>query len=258
MRNYLHAFEQGGIDGLKPTPPPGRPPTLTWTKAKWEDLLAQSPCDFEKLGSGSRNWTQKLLCLYLKKYHDLTISQSVLSRHLKTVKISWKRVRLRVHSPDPDYVIKRERVEGLRQMALSGTLNPSQATHPPPKEEIKATYLAYFDAADLHWCPDVGSTYSSRGKQVKVDSPGYANPWYALLGSLIYPSGDGYYTIHERKRSAEAVCHLQGLVDLDPDGFWFVILDNASAHHSDEMDSFLEKNRGRIELIYLRGVHPFR
>jgi putative transposase len=197
-----------------------------------------------------------LLCSYLEHYHDIKTTQGALCQHLKKVGIRWKRVRLRVHSPDPLYIVKRERVEELRQRALDGELSASEATHPPPESENRATYLAYFDAADLHWCPDVGDTYSPVAEQIKVDSPGKSNPWYALFGSLIYPSGDGHYTIHERKRSVEVVYHLQGLIDRDPDGMWFVILDNASAHHTQAIKDFLAENRNRVELVYLPTYSP--
>lgn len=257
VRTYIRAFENGSFNGLKPIPQPGRPATLDWEKPQWDDLLAQSPADFDRLQSGAKNWTQGLLCTYLDLYHGLKVSQPVLGRHLKKVGIAWKRIRLRVHSPDPLYQVKRERVEGLRQMALNGELSPSKATHPPPdKGGSTNTYFVYFDAADLHWCPDLGATYSTVGEQVKVDSPGKSNPWYAILGSLIYPSGDGYYTIHDRKRSVEVVWHLQGLIDLDPDGFWFVVLDNASAHRTKAIDSFIENHRDRIELVYLPTYSP--
>jgi hypothetical protein len=65
----------------------------------------------------------------------------------------------------------------------------------------------FFDATDLHWCPDVGNGYAPKGEQIKVDSPGIENPWCALLGSLIYPTGEGLYTIHERKRHEEVKVH---------------------------------------------------
>ncbi|MDM8541968.1 hypothetical protein QUF90_12855 [Desulfococcaceae bacterium HSG9] len=54
------------------------------------------------------------------------------------------------------------------------------------------------DSTDPHLCPDVGRQYVSVGGQKKTDSPGLNNPWKALFGSLIYPSGEGVYTIHER------------------------------------------------------------
>ena len=256
VRRYIHEFNESGFSSFEPGQHTGRPAKLSWSKANWDDLLAQSPKDFDKLESGALNWTQPLVCRYFAHYHELTISQGAISKALKTVGISWRRARLRVHSPDPLYVVKRQRVEEMRQMALSGELSPAKATHPPPDGTGKATYLAYFDATDLHWCPTVGSTYQSRGEQVKVDSPGKENPWYALLGSLVFPSGDGHYTIHDRKRSNEFLSHLQGMIDRDPNGFWFVILDNASAHKTAQVKQFEIEHQHCLELVFLPTYSP--
>lgn len=256
VRGYIHDFNESGFQGLEPASGSGRKLKIKWTKEHWEDLLAQKPSDIEKLQSGAQNWNQELICLYFSQYEGITVSQGTVSKSLKAAKINWNRARLRVHSPDPHYVIKRERVEGLRQMALTGTLSPAQASHPPPEVEGRSTYLVYFDAADLHWCPDTGNTYVPCGEQLKVDSPGKENPWYALFGSLVYPSGDGHYTIHDRKRSDEVVNHLQGLIERDPDGFWFVILDNASAHHTDLVNSFVNEQSHRLELVFLPTYSP--
>ena len=84
--------------------------------------------------------------------------------------------------------------------------------------------LYFFDSTDIHWCPDVGYSYQPAGGQKKTDSPGLNNPWRALFGSLAYPSGEGLYTIHERKRNLEVQAHLQRLIDGDPDHFHFVVL----------------------------------
>ena len=234
----------------------GRPTKVKWTKDQWLDLLAQAPRDFEQLDSRAVNWTQPMLVQYFARYHQISVSQGTICKTLKAVGISWRQARLRVHSPDPLYVVKRERVEGLRQMALNGELSPDQTTRPPPIIENRATYLAYFDAADLHWCTTIGATYQERGQQVKVNSPGKHDPWLALFGSLIYPSGDGHYTIHHRKRAVDVIAHLQGLIDRDPSGFWFVILDNAAAHEARKIVAFAEENRHRLELVYLPTYSP--
>lgn len=114
-------------------------------------------------------------------------------------------------------------VEQLKQKALNGTLSSQDAEHPPPASEGKQAYFAYFDSIDLHWCPDIGTVYTVEGQQIKVRLPGYQNPWYALFGNPIYPSGEGVYTIHTNKRHQEVETHLQLLIDLDPDAFWFVV-----------------------------------
>ena len=55
IRRYIHAYNEAGLDGLQPEYGRGRPPVLTWSKAQWLDLLAQSPADLELLNTGSIN-----------------------------------------------------------------------------------------------------------------------------------------------------------------------------------------------------------
>jgi putative transposase len=114
----------------------------------------------------------------------------------------------------------------------------------------------FFDATDLYWLPDVGNSYVPKGKQVKVDTPGIENPWCALFGSLIYPTGEGLYTIHERKRHQEVQAHLELLIQCDPEAFWFVVLDNASAHTTEMLDGFREQYRHCMEFVFLPTYSP--
>ena len=256
IRTYIKRYNEGGLAALMPGYGQGRPLLLDWTKSQWLDLMHQPPKDHDKLNSGAMNWTQELLQQYFAHYHKLTVSQSTISKAIKRAGVRWRRAKLTVKSPDPLYVVKRQRVEQLKQKARNGTLSGQDAEHPPPASEKKQARFAYFDSTDLHWCPDIGTVYTVEGQQIKVRSPGYQNPWYALFGSLIYPSGEGVYTIHTNKRHQEVETHLQLLIDLDPDAFWFVVLDNASAHTTKRLEPFVRQNQGRLELVFLPTYSP--
>ncbi len=256
IRRHIHRFNESGLTGLRPAYGRGRPLLLNWTQAQWQDVLAQSPADMVRLNTVAQNWTQALLRQYLETYHEVKVTQATISKALRRVGIRWRRAKRRVHSPDPLYIVKRQRVDQLRQMALAGGLTSQNSARRRSDEPPKSAYLAFLDSTDLHWNPDIGSTYGLAGKQLKVDSPGLENPWYALFGSLIFPSGEGLYTIHHRKRAAELLEHLQLLIDLEPDAFWFVILDNASAHTTAAVQSFEMQHLDRLELVYLPTYSP--
>lgn len=162
----------------------------------------------------------------------------------------------KVTSPDPDYVVKRQRVEQLKDKAKNGNLTSHDATRADKTQPAKPATLAYFDSTDLHWCPDIGQTYSTVGQQVKVETPGDQNPWCALFGSLHYPSGEGLYTIHQRKRHLEVMAHLEELLTLDPNRFYFVVMDNASAHTTTALDAFWNEHRDRLEPVFLPTYSP--
>lgn len=139
---------------------------------------------------------------------------------------------------------------------MAGTFTSHDAPDADLSRPAKHARLVFFDITDVHWCPDVGFSYVPQGTQRIVNSPGLANPWYALLGSLEYPSGEGLYTIHERKRHQEVQVHLERLLARDPDAFWLVVLDNASAHTTPKLDPFWEAHHDQICPIFQPTYSP--
>jgi len=256
VHTYIHTFNTTGLTGLRPGYGRGRPLAMDWTTDQWLGVLLQAPCHLALLDTAAQNWTQSLLRQYLVLYHEVNLSQPALSKSLHRVGLRWRRAKLRVHSPDLLYIVKRQPVAHLQQLAFSGTLTSEAAAHPRSDEPPRAARLAFLDSTDLHWCPELGSVYTRAGCQLKVDSPGLANPWYALFGSLVYPSAEGVYTIHQRKRAADLLEHPQLLIDLDLNVFWFVVLDNASAHTTAAVETFAHHHKARLELVYLPTYSP--
>lgn len=256
IRRLIHTVNPSDVDALQPAYRQGRPFVLGWTKEQWQDLLAQAPAYFAKLESGAQNWTQQLICRYRQEYHALTVSQRTVSNAIKRVGLNWRRTKLRVHSPDPLYVVKRQRIETLKTLAESGELTSEASSYPRSDRPLKRGRLVFFDSTDLHWCPDLGNAYTPVGQQRKIDSPGLENPWLALFGSLEFPTGNGLYTLHKRKRALEVGEHLQLLIDMDPDAFWFVVLDNASAHTTPLVLAFAQRHQDRLKLVFLPTYSP--
>ncbi len=256
IRRLIHTVNTSGVDALQPAYGQGRPFVLDWTKEQWQDLLAQAPAHFAKVESGAQTWTQQLICRYLQEYHALTVSQRTVSSAIKRVGLHWRRTKLRVHSPDPLYVVKRQRIATLKTLAESGELTSEASRYPRSDRPPKQGRLVFFDSTDLHWCPDLGNAYTPVGQQRKIDSPGLENPWLALFGSLEFPTGNGLYTLHKRKRALEVGAHLQLLIDMDPDAFWFVVLDNASAHTTPFVLAFAQRHQDRLELVFLPTYSP--
>lgn len=115
VRDYIKRYNSGGLAALKPGKSSGRPPTTDLTKDQWEELLHRSPCQFEKLDTGDRNWTQDMLSVYCHEYLGVKIGSTAICMLLKRMGISWNRGKLKVTSPDPDYTVKRERVQTLKK-----------------------------------------------------------------------------------------------------------------------------------------------
>ena len=94
------------------------------------------------------------------------------------------------------------------------------------------------------------------GEQVTVETAGDQNPSVALFGSLCFPSGERLYTIHQRKHHHKVEAHLQLLIEMHPDIFFLVILDNASAHITSSLATFWERNKAYIEPVFLPTYSP--
>lgn len=115
IRSYLHTYNEGGIEQLRPKKSSGRPPKLAnWTKKDWDRVLEQTPNQYERLNTESRQWTQKLLVKYVKEYHGTEVRRSTVYNSLRKTGRRTGRSKLRVGSPDPHYVVKRQQIERLR------------------------------------------------------------------------------------------------------------------------------------------------
>ena len=115
IRNYIHSYNEGGLEELAPGKPTGRPPKIAhWTKEQWNEVLEQTPNRYEKLNTQSRQWTLERLRLYLKEYHQIEVSIASVYNSLRRTGRRTGRSKLRVGSPDPDYRVKRKQIEKLQ------------------------------------------------------------------------------------------------------------------------------------------------
>lgn len=115
VRAYITRYNTDGFAGLHRDASPGAPEKIPLTKAEWEELLHQCPSYFERLQTGARNWTQDLVQRYLQEYHQVSVTQPAISKHLNRHGIRWNRGKLKVTSPDPLYTVKRDRIETLKK-----------------------------------------------------------------------------------------------------------------------------------------------
>jgi transposase len=117
IRNYIHAYNDGGLDKLAPVKPPGRPPKIGhWTKEQWDEVLEQTPNQYEKLNTQSRQWTLERLCMYLREYHGIEVSTVSVLNSLRKTGRRTGRSKLRVGSPDPDYRVKRKHIKVVQNL----------------------------------------------------------------------------------------------------------------------------------------------
>ena len=115
IRNYISTYNSGGITALRPKKQPGRPKKVGHlTRDNWEEILSQTPNQYQKLQTDSRQWSLDLLVSYVREYLGEKVVFQTISEALRRCKYRTGRSKLRVGSPDPDYRVKRQTVEQLR------------------------------------------------------------------------------------------------------------------------------------------------
>jgi transposase len=112
----IKKFQAHGFEGLQ-RKPRGKPEEKlkAYDKAYWEDILSQPPSSFEKLETADQNWTYELIQQYIAQYLQLKVTLSTIWNHLRRVGFTSGRAKLSITSPDPDYQVKRQRVEDLKK-----------------------------------------------------------------------------------------------------------------------------------------------
>ena len=118
VRTIIKKFQTNGFKGLQ-RKPRGKPEEKlkAYGKDYWADILSQPPSSFEKLDTPDQNWNYELIQQYLAHYLQIKLTISTIWNHLRRVGYTSGRAKLSVTSPDPDYQVKRQRVDELKKKA---------------------------------------------------------------------------------------------------------------------------------------------
>ena len=122
VRSYIHKYNTSGLADLMPKSPPGRRGKIThFSKSDWERLFEQTPDQYEKLQTDSRQWTLDLMSVYFKAYHEISITPPAICMALRRMGYRTGRSKLRVGSPDPEYQVKRSQLTELMSLRKRDT-----------------------------------------------------------------------------------------------------------------------------------------
>jgi transposase len=126
VRKILHQFNAEGWKGLI-RKSRGNPEIKlkAYDKDYWDDILSQPPRLFAKLETKVQNWNYELMQTYIHVYLGLHVSISAIWTHLRRIGLTSGRTKLSVTSPDPEYQVKRQRIETLQKKQWRG-IKPSR------------------------------------------------------------------------------------------------------------------------------------
>ena len=121
VRSYIHKYNTSGLEALMPKSPPGRRGKIThFSTSDWERLFEQTPDQYEKLETDSRQWTLELIGVYFKVYHEISVTPPGIHLALRRTGYRTGRSKLRVGSPDPEYQAKRHQLTELTSLRKRG------------------------------------------------------------------------------------------------------------------------------------------
>ena len=123
VRSYIHKYNTSDLVALMPKSPPGCRGKIThFSKSDWDRLFQQTPDPYEKLDTDSRQWTLDLIRVYLKAYHEISVTPPAIHIALRRIgNHRTGRSKLRVGSPDPEYQAKRTQLLELMCLRKGGT-----------------------------------------------------------------------------------------------------------------------------------------
>ena len=142
--NWLDAWESRRFVGLYDRPGRGKPPKLNpQQQAQVKAWAKQFPRQLGKI------------CALVKKHFGIEISKKTLSRVLKALRMSWRRIRRRVKGkPDPqEYAQKKQELEQLQHQHARGEID-----------------LRYVDQSGFCLFPYLPYAWQEKGQTIEVPS----------------------------------------------------------------------------------------
>lgn len=219
---WRRLYEEFGEEGLAPSPRGREAWTVTDELGKaLSEVLEKTPQDFGYLRS---RWSSELLSLVLQREYALEVHASTLRRFLPCLGFVWRRARPTLNRRDPH--------KNTKLQAIAKVLKNRRA----------GTEVFYVDEADVDLNPRLGPSWTRRGQQTGVVTPGQ-NVKHYLAGALNAQTGRVVWTEHSTKSAALFIKLLEHLRRTYRAASRMVlILDNYIIHKCVAVRQWLEKN----------------
>ena len=200
-----------------------------------EALLDETPRTFGYLRT---TWSSELLSVALNEHHGLVIHPSTVRRAMQRTEFRWRRARPTLCKRDP------RKAEKLQ--AIGEAIDTADAY----------TEVFFVDEADIDLNPRFGFTWSRRGHQSAIPTPGQNEKHY-VGGALHARTGRLVWVEHPRKNSMLFLKLLNAVRGQYRRARRIVlILDNYIIHKSEPVQRWLANNP-KFELLFQPVYYPW-
>jgi transposase len=237
VRQWRKRFaEDGRVSTLEDRPRSGRPARVS----------AATRCDVVKLACDKpanhgvehrETWTYEALATVLRQETDIALSRSEIGRILRNEDFRPHKMRLWLHSPDPDFQAK---VRRICDLYLS----------PPPGAHVV--------------CVDEKTGMQALGRRfpTKLPAPGRAGRFefeyvrhgtWALLAAFDVRTGEVVGECKPQRRAEDLVAFMEDLAQAYPKGQVYIVWDNLNIHYDGKDRRWTRFNRrhgNRFHFVY--------
>ncbi|MCU6713274.1 IS630 family transposase [Paenibacillus sp. J5C_2022] len=238
--NYINAYRQEGIQGLKIGTPPGRQPFLSAEQEQrvYQTIVNQTP---EDVGFPAKmNWTSPIIRKWIERDFGVSYSDRGTRELLYRLKLSFT---------VPTYTLTK--ADPTKQEAFV------QKSSKPIKKLLNGEIdrILFIDESMIRDYQALSRTWFPKGKQKIV--PTYGKHHGAkLIGSLDYETGEVFCTQEIQYTAQEFLSFLQKLVKKYENQKIVLVLDNAKIHHAALIQPFLTEHQSVLTLLYLPPYSP--
>jgi len=233
-------YRAAGLDGLRPTKPPGRPSRATaGYRAALLQAIRTPPQD---LGYGFSTWSVARLAQHLKEATGIALGIDQVRRLLRRARLSVQRPKHTMRGKRDEAEFERARAElrGLEAEALR-----------PGAVEV----LIYQDETEIHRHPTLCRIWAPVGQQPQVPAPG-KNEKQVVYGGVDYATGRITYTVAATKSGAHFLAFLVALVTAYAGRKIRLVCDNGRFHTTKAVAAWLEAHREELEIYWLPPYCP--
>ena len=235
VQQWRGLYEEYGEAGLEPASRGRRAWTVTDEVLRClTQLLESTP---ESFGYLRATWTSELLAQELERQLAVVIHASTVRRLLPRLGYVWRRSR--------PVLVRRDPQKNRKLRAIARALR-----------RRRGIQVFYVDEADVDLNPRIGATWSRRGEQVRIPTPGQ-NIKHYLAGALNAHTGRVVWTEHPKKNATLFVKLLDALRRTYRGARRLVlILDNYIIHKSEQARSWLARNP-KFRLVFQPTYSPW-
>jgi len=226
--NWFNAWELRRLLGLYDGKGKGRKGKLSYEqRVKVKEWAKAFPKNLSKV------------CALVQEEFDISVSKKTISRILKALNLTWRRVRRKTKGePDPkEYQQKKEEIEELKQQEAQGKID-----------------LRYFDESGFCLTPYVPYAWQEKGEIIEIESSNSKR--LNVLGFLNKNNDLQAYTFEDSVNSDVVIACIDDFCR-NLKKRTVLVVDNASIHASEAFEAKLTewKEKG-LEIFYLPTYSP--